>query len=98
MDLGTQLKTPDGREWTVVYNGLDGVGVVEGLHDPDPRDFEGSSGNLVAWEPPDDFQYIAQAILREPWCGCEKYGWKKEMCIGKKYEILRYGLTEREGR
>jgi len=30
MKAGTHVRTPDGREWTVVYHGPDGYGVVEG--------------------------------------------------------------------
>ena len=38
MKLGTQIRLPDGREGTVVYNSLIGVGIKWGLHDPDPED------------------------------------------------------------
>ena len=40
MKLGTQLRLPDGREATVVYNNLDGVGIKWGLHDPEPGEPE----------------------------------------------------------
>ena len=36
MKLGTQIRLPDGREATAVYNNLDGVGIKWGLHDPEP--------------------------------------------------------------
>ena len=48
MKLGTHIRLPDGREATVVYNSLIGVGIKWGLHNPDPADFEGTDGNTVS--------------------------------------------------
>ena len=94
--LGTQIRLPDGREGTVVYNGLDGVGVKWGLHDPSPDEFEGTSGGVVpdAVPVPDDFPWWSDAILRDPWSGCERCGWEVEQCVGEEYEVLRIGLGD----
>jgi hypothetical protein len=88
MKLGTHIKMADGRIGTVVYNGLDGVGVKWGIHHPDPKDFEGSSGGLVPWDVPQDFRWWPDAILRDPWAYCEQAGWKAEQCVGRDYEIV----------
>jgi hypothetical protein len=43
MKLGTHIRFKDGREGTVVYNSLVGVGVKWGIHYPDPKDFENTN-------------------------------------------------------
>jgi hypothetical protein len=76
MRLGTHVRLADGREGTVVYNGLDGVGIKWGLHDPDPADFEGTCG--------DCFEPSAGSPAT-------KSGWPwqpDEMLTGKTYEII----------
>lgn len=50
MKLGAHVLLPDGREGTVVFNGLSGVGIKWGLHDPDPSDFDGTNGGITAAE------------------------------------------------
>lgn len=75
-DLGTLVRVPDGRVGTVVYNGLDGVGIKWGIHHPDPADFEGTYGGCV---PPsrdmDDFPWVPDAMLRDPYVNPE---WQTE--------------------
>jgi len=93
MKLGTQIKLPDGREGTVVYNSLIGVGIKWGLHNPDPEDFEGY-GNTVQDGAPEGWQWEPEALLREPWSTCEKYGFTAEECVGEDYDITRIGLEE----
>ncbi len=92
MQLGTQVLFTDGREGTVVFNGLIGVGIMWGLHDPDPADFEGTTGGLVREEPIPDFPWEPEALLRAPWPSCEKYGFTVEQCVGRDYDITRVGL------
>ena len=87
--LGTQIILPDGQEATVVYNSLVGVGVKFGLHDPDPKDFEGTCGNTFQENAPDEWPWEPDALLREPHMA-EQLGMP---CIGEDYEIVRVGLS-----
>lgn len=64
--LGTIVCLPDGRVGTVVYNSLIGVGIKWGRHNPAPEDFEGTSGDTVECELPDDWPWQPDALLREP--------------------------------
>jgi len=91
MKLGTQIKFTDGRVGTMVYNSLIGVGIKWGLHNPDPADFEGTDGNTVTDGAPDDWEWEPEALLRDPWDGCEGCGFTKEQCVGEDYEIIRDG-------
>ncbi|HUV63440.1 MAG TPA: hypothetical protein VMW24_06045 [Sedimentisphaerales bacterium] len=88
MKLGTIIRLPDGSEGTVVYNSLIGAGIKWGRHKPDPKDFEGSSGNLVKWDAPDRWPWEPEALLRDPWPGCERNGWRPEQCVGGEFEII----------
>ena len=91
MELGTQIRLPDGREATVVYHSLIGVGVKWGLHDPDPADFTDTDGNTVQNEAPADWGWEPDALLRDPWPGCESHGFSADQCVGEQYEIIRTG-------
>lgn len=64
--LGTQIRLPDGREATVVYNGLEGIGAKLGLHSPSSEDFVGSSGGLLRDNTPVDFLWFPDILLRDP--------------------------------
>lgn len=97
MKLGTQLRFPDGREATVIYNSLIGVGVKLGLHDPDPRDFDRTTGNTIDEHPPDGWPWEPDALLRPPFSGCERYGFTEGQCVGNDYEITRLGLGTKYG-
>ena len=92
MKLGTQIKLPDGRVGTVIYNSLIGVGIKWGLHDPNPEDFEVTDGNTIQDGAPEDWEWEPEALLREPWNGCDRYGFAPEQCVGTEYEIIRDGL------
>ncbi len=96
MKLGTQIRFSDGREATVVYNGLIGVGIMWGRHDPDPEDFKGTDGNLTQGGSPKDWKWEPEALLRHP---SEKYpnlflkyGFTDDQCVGDDYNIIRVGL------
>ena len=85
MKLGTQIRLSDGREGTVVYNSLIGVGIKWGLHNPDPADFEGTTGNTVNEEPRENWPWEPDALLREPNSALERFGME---CVGRDYEII----------
>ncbi|KKN03925.1 hypothetical protein LCGC14_1102700 [marine sediment metagenome] len=92
MTLGTQIRFVDGREATVVFNSLIGVGIVWGLHNPNPLGFEGTDGNTTEIGCPEDFVWRPKALLRDPWLGCERSGFAAEQCVGENYEITRVGF------
>lgn len=88
MKLGIHIKMGDGRVGTVVYNGLDGVGIKWGRHNPSPNEFIGTSGNTVALAPDSlagdpDWSWQPDAMLREPYPGADF------PCVGDDWEILR---------
>lgn len=89
MTLGTQIRFADGRVGTVVYNSLIGVGIKWGLHTPNPKDFEGTTGNTVNENIPDGWQWEPDALLREPWEGCKRHGFTVEQCVGNDFEIIK---------
>jgi len=91
MKLGTQVRLPDGRIGTCVYNGLDGAGILWGLHDPNPADFEGTSGGIQDDTVPENWPWRPEAMLRDPWPGAAV------PCVGSKFTILRWGLAETPG-
>lgn len=88
MKLGTQIRFKDGREATVVYNSLIGVGIVWGLHDLDSSEFEGTNGNTTSGKIPDGFQWEPEALLRKPWGGSEEHGFTQEQCIPDEFNII----------
>jgi len=97
MKLGTWVRLPDGREGTVVFNGLIGVGIKWGRHDPDPVDFEGSVGDLDkigvhGREMPGLVRWAPDALLRAPWPGCDRNGFSPDQCVGGEFDVIRNGL------
>ena len=92
MKLGTQIRLIDGREATVIYNSLISVGIKSGLHNPDPKEFEHTTGNTVDEVIPEGWSWEPEALLRKPWDGCERHGFTRDQCIDVDYEITRYGL------
>jgi len=88
MTPGTIIKLPDGREATVTFNGLIGVGIKWGRHYFDSSIFEGSIADLGSIgvrgpEPSDELQELApEALLRDPWKGAPVE------CVGGDYEIV----------
>jgi hypothetical protein len=69
MKLGTIVKLPDGQKATVVFNGLVGVGVKWGEHSPDPADFVGTYGDVLAVSQPDDWPWEPDALIALPLAG-----------------------------
>jgi hypothetical protein len=72
----------------VVFNGLCGVGIKWGRHDPDPAIFVGSVGDLGkigvhGEESPDLSEWAPDALLRDPWPGCERSGFSTDQCVGE---------------
>ena len=89
MKLGTHVKLKNGRIGTVVYNSLIGVGIKWGLHNPPLEDFDGTNGNTVgAIIVPNKWPWYPDALLRDPWDGCEPYGFSKDECVGEDFEII----------
>ncbi len=81
MKAGTIIRLPDGRYGTVVYNGLDGVGIKWGRYKVTMDDLFGSGGMLNE-TPPTGYKWKAEAMLRVPYKGAEK------PCVGEDYEIV----------
>ena len=81
MKAGTVIRLPDGRYGTVVYKGLDGVGIKWGRHKVTMDDLFGSGG-LIYETPPSGYQWKAEAMLRVPYKGAEM------QCVGEEYEII----------
>jgi len=90
MKLGTRVRLPDGREGTVVFNGLSGAGVKWGIHNPDPADFDGTAGDWFGRDPGPDWPWRPDAMLRRPALS-KSLGIE---CVGEAYEVLRDGLGE----
>lgn len=82
MKAGTKIKLPDGRIGTVVYNGIDGIGIKWGEHNIKEIDIHGSGG-LINEEIPGDYAYFADAMLRD------KYPDADIECVGGDYEIIK---------
>ncbi len=83
--LGTHVRLADGREGTVVYNSLVGVGIKWGLYRPDPEDFKGTTGNTTRETEPADWEWAPDALLRDPFEGSERFNME---CVGEDYEII----------
>jgi len=86
MKAGTIIRLPDGREGTVVYNGLDGVGIKWGRHVISIEDVGGGSW----YEAPRDYEWFPDAMLREPYPSAEI------PCVGEEFEIVRECLDIKE--
>ena len=85
MKIGTRIKLPDGRVGTVVFNGLQGVGIKWGIHKPNPKDFEDTDGNTTSRIPTlQPWPWAPEAFLREK--SVQKYF--VEPCVGEDYEVL----------
>ena len=87
MKLGTIIELSDGRVGTVVFNSLIGVGIKWGTHHPKREDFDGTSGNLIKSEIHADWPWEPDALLRDPWPGCEGWGFTPEECVGEKWQV-----------
>ena len=80
LDAGTIVRLPDGREGTIVYQGLDGAGIKWGRHEVDKALLVDVSGNPA--KVPDDFDWYPDALLREPFRGADLE------CVGTSFEII----------
>jgi len=86
MKVGIVVELPDGRRGTVVYNGLDGVGIKWGEHKVTDDDIEGVGGlGVIGVNEPvasDDYEYKAEAMLRESYPSAELE------CVGETYRVI----------
>lgn len=81
MKPGVIVKLPDGRIGTVVYNGLDGVGIKWGEHDITLDDLQGNGG-CVQEDVSDDYEWEPDAMLRKPYASAELE------CVGEDFMII----------
>ena len=79
--LGTIIELPDGRRGTVVYNGLDGVGIKWGELKP-PKELHNYCPLFDQKIPDDIKQWRPQAMLREPYPNADL------PCVGEDFEII----------
>lgn len=86
MKAGTIIKLPDGREGTVVYNGLDGKGIRFGRIEID-MDIV-NAGNTMFGDAPWNYPYYPEAMLRDPKLARH---WPDMECVGEEFEIIREG-------
>ena len=86
--LGTHIRFNDGRPATVVFNSLSGVGIKWGFHNPPAEDFKGTTGGLFKADVPDDWPWEPDALLRDPWDGCERSGFTREQCVGTDFTVI----------
>lgn len=84
MQAGKIVRLPDGREGTVVYNGLDGVGIKWGRYNV-TAEMIGGHANFNQDGPPDDFEWFPDAMLRDPY----KYGDKNLEYVGNDFEVVQ---------
>lgn len=88
MKAGTIIQLSDGRQATVVYNGLEGIGVKWGVHlltKDDLAAIMGGSGCAevgVEDRVSDEFAWFPDALLREP------YKSAKMECVGRDFEVI----------
>jgi hypothetical protein len=73
MKAGTIVRLPDGREGTVVFNGLCGVGIKWGRHEVNEHTFAGTYGDVFSpsVEIDDEWPWKPDAWLREEWPGAD---------------------------
>ena len=85
MKAGTIVRLPDGREGTVVYNSLDGVGIRWGRIDVDEDVLNAGGGGLFRGaETAAEWAMIPEAMLRDP----HQYGSPGMEYVGSKYEVI----------
>jgi len=88
LSLGSFVKLPDGREGTVTFNGLIGVGIKWGRHHFNPAIFKGSVADLgmigvTGPKPSEELEALEpDALLRESWPNAPYE------CVGEDYEVL----------
>lgn len=84
MKFGTTIRLSDGREATVVYHGLDGYGVVWGIHSFTKEQTESAlCANTLFGSKPKDYPVpVIEAMLRAP------YPSSDVECVGGGYEVV----------
>ena len=85
--MGTHIKLPDGRVGTVIYNGLDGVGIKWGRHELSMQTRElidQGNGNCFTQAPPKGYPWFPDAMLREK----SVQDLFAQECVGEEYEVL----------
>ena len=85
--VGTVVRLPDGRVGTVVYNGLDGVGVKWGQLDLSESDIElikMGDGNTTKGSEcvAENYPFFPDAMLRDPYPSAIREGMD---CVGEDY-------------
>jgi len=90
MRPGTIIQLQDGRIGTTVFNGLIGIGIKWGEHTLPEGILDETSAEFTS-NIPEDFEWEPDAILRNPWDGCDRYGFTKEQCVGDNFVVLRKG-------
>lgn len=88
--INDQIRLPDGRVGTVCYLGLDGDGIIFGLHDIPLGDLEGTDGGCTVGgaDLPLNHparRWFAEAMLRKP----EVQKYFDIPCVGESYTIIR---------
>lgn len=78
MKAGTIVQIPDGRVGTVVYNGLDGVGIKWGRHSVTLEQItEAAKIESLEWEP--------EAMLRDSYPHAREVGME---CVGDEFVVV----------
>ena len=87
MKAGTIIRLPDGRVGTVVYSGLDGVGIKWGEHRVTLDDVAGSGCGMIGVydDVPDEYELFPDAMLRAPYRGASLE------CVGDDFELVGGG-------
>lgn len=81
MKAGVIVKLPDKRIGTVVYNGLDGVGIKWGEHKITIEDLEGD-GNTFEDSCSEDYEWEPDAMLRDDYPSADL------PCVGSEFEVI----------
>ena len=90
MRMGVVVRLPDGRIGTVVYNGLDGVGIKWGSYSITTEDIKGHGG-LFSEPPLKDYKWFPDAMLRDD------YLYADLPCVGGDFEIIATPPQEPHG-
>ena len=86
MRPGTIIKLADGRVGTVVYQGLDGVGIKWGRHAVTLNEIMGHGCAAIGVDDgdvPDDYEWSPDAMLRESYPSCAD----GVECVGEEFEV-----------
>lgn len=84
MRAGMLVELPDGKIGTVVYNGLDGVGIKWGEHKVKQSDISGNGG-ISNDKAPEGYRWFPDAMLRDSYPSRPP---NATPCVGEKYKTL----------